>query len=256
MVGESRYLSKNTFERNGDFVTISNPEWDFAATASIRDDYYDELISLTWTRKGDYLYSNKLHTYLHIYVMKKWYGEETYQQMKQGGCVVDHMDNNGHNCRISNLCFLLDNENKAKGMTVDKMSANKSYIALSMYKDFETKLLQMTIVFNYPATAVISGLEKPAVVKLAYFLYDCEYEMVINDARTVLYDYRRNYSFNPEKLHFIDYHIEGLYGKAYSIEDYNQYLEGKHGHAVAYFVKKAPLSGWTVDTKKEYCCFY
>ncbi len=245
----------NTFDRNGDLVTISNPKWGFVATASIRDDYYDELISSTWSKKGDYLYSNKLDTYLHIYIMKKWYGEDVYQQMKLDGYVVDHMDNDGYNCRISNLCFLLDDENKAKGMTVDKMSANKSYIALSMYKDFQTQLFQMTIFFNYPATAVISALEKPAVVSLAYFLYDCEYEMVINDARSVLYDYRRDYSFNPEKLHFVDYQIEGSYGRAWPIEQYNKYLEGKHGHAVAFFVKKAPLPGWTLDKKKESCYF-
>lgn len=41
-------------------------------------------------------------------------------------------------------------------MTVDKMSSDKSHIALSMFKDFDTKLFQITIFFNYPANLLWS----------------------------------------------------------------------------------------------------
>ena len=54
--------------------------------------------------------------------MRKWYGDDEYEKMKSDGYVVDHMDNDGYNCCIDNLCSLIDDENKAKGMTVDKMS--------------------------------------------------------------------------------------------------------------------------------------
>lgn len=36
--------------------------------------------------------------------------------------------------------------------------------------------------------------------------------MLINDERAIMYDYRRDYTFAPEALHAIDYHIEGKYG--------------------------------------------
>lgn len=237
-------MSKNKFEIYGDKILISHPNWDFIASATIRDDYAEELQSVTWTKVGEYLYSNKLEKYLHIYIMRKWYGDDTYEEMKDNGYVVDHMDNNGHNCCVDNLCFLIEDENKAKGMTLDKRSADKSHIALSMFKDFETQLFQITVVFNYPAKLILSNLERPAVVELAFFLYDCEYEMVINDARAIMYDYRRNYTFAPEVLHAIDYNIEGSYGIPISLECFDEYQQGGHGHTVGHFIKKKPIKGW------------
>lgn len=88
-------MSKNKFEIYGDKILISHPNWDFIASATIRDDYAEELQSVTWTKVGEYLYSNKLEKYLHIYIMRKWYGDDTYEEMKDNGYVVDHMDNNG-----------------------------------------------------------------------------------------------------------------------------------------------------------------
>ena len=162
------------------------------------------------------------------------------------------MDNDGYNCCIDNLCFLIADENKAKGMTLDKMSADKSHIALSMFKDFETQLFQITIVFNYPAKLILSNLERPAVIELAFFMYDCEYEMVINDARAIMYDYRRDYTFAPEALHAIDYHIEGKYGKPIPVELFDEYQQVDRGHTVVYFVKKAPIKGWNKGENKQF----
>lgn len=244
-------MSKNKFEIYGDIITIKHPEWDFLAHASIRDDYIDEIQSVTWSKNGEYLYNKKLG-YLHIYIMKKWYGEEKYLQMSRAGYVIDHMDNNGHNCCINNLFFLTSDENKAKGLTVDKMSKKRTHMALSLYKDFETGYFQITIVFNYPAIAKIEGLERPAKIDLACLLYDCEYELVLNDARKILYDYRRDYTFEPERLHDIDFHIEGAYGTPCSIESYDKYMEGNHGHTVFYFNRKAPIPNWTLSNKREF----
>ncbi|MCR4719077.1 MAG: HNH endonuclease [Firmicutes bacterium] len=242
--------SKNIFTIEGDGITISHPEWDFVAFATIRDDYLEEIQSVTWSKKGNYLYNEKLGGYLHLYIMRKWYGDEMCEQMKSNGYVVDHMDNNGRNCYIENLCFLAEDENKAKGLTVDKMSKEKTHIALSMFKDFSTDLKQITIVFNYPAVAKISTLDSPAVIELAYLLYDCEYEMVINDARTILLDYMKRNVFEPEKLHNVDYHIEGTYRKPYSKKTYDEYI--KSGRSVCFFVKKAPMLGWNLKEPKNF----
>lgn len=190
-------------------------------------------------------------------VWGKWMKHAKYiyniQDFNPEGYMVDHMDNDGHNCCIDNLCFLIADENKAKGMTLDKMSADKSHIALSMFKDFETQLFQMTIVFNYPAKLILSDLEKPAAIELAFFLYDCEYEMVINDARAIMYDYRRDYTFAPEALHAIDYHIEGKYGTPIPVERFDEYQQVDCDHTVVFFVKKAPIKGWKKGENRQVC---
>lgn len=245
-------MSKNKFDIKCDRVYITHAKWNFTAVASIKDEYAEELMSVTWTKNGEYLYSSKLSTYLHIYIMKKWYGEEKYEQMKAEGYVVDHMDNDGYNCCINNLCFLIEDENKAKGMTVDKLSKERSHIALSLYKDFSTELIQISVFFNYPAVAKVEGLKKPAMIDLAHLLYDAEYEMVLNDARTILYDYRREYSFEPEMLHSVDYRIEGCYGKPCPVEVYDRYIAGGHGHGVAFIVSAGPIDNWTLDNKRQF----
>lgn len=117
--------SKVKYNPQGEVLYISHPDWDFIATASLRSDYADEIQSVTWSKNGDYLYSSTFECYLHVYIMKKWYGEDFYEAMKANDYVVDHMDNNGYNCCIENLCFLASDENKAKGMTVDKLSREK-----------------------------------------------------------------------------------------------------------------------------------
>ena len=244
--------SKNTFTISGDLITISHTDWDFIATATVRDDYAEEFQSVTWSKKGEYLYNEKLGGYLHIYIMKKWNGEETYEQMSADGYIVDHMDNNGRNCCIDNLFFLLENENKAKGFTVDQYSEEKTHIALTLCRDFETKHFQITIVFNYPAIAKVSTVESPAVIDLAYLLYDRDYPEVINDARTILYDYKRDFTFEPEKLHVADYHIEGAYSLPVSKEAYDRYIEGGHGHTVFFFNKKAPMLGWKAEEQRRF----
>ena len=124
------------------------------------------------------------------------------------------------------------------------MSAYKSHVAMSMFKDFETQLFQITMVFKYPAKLILSNLERPATIELAFFLYDCEYEMIINDTRAIMYDYRRDYTFAPEALHAIDYHIEGKYGTRNPVEVFDEYQQVNRGHTVVYFVKKAPIKGW------------
>lgn len=53
-------MSKNKFEIHGNRISISHPDWDFIASASIKDDYVEELQSVTWSKKGEYLYYEKI----------------------------------------------------------------------------------------------------------------------------------------------------------------------------------------------------
>lgn len=245
-------MSKNTFNIIGDKISITRPEWDFVAYATVRDDYIEEIQEVTWgLNNGRYPYNKKLGS-LHSYIMKKWYGEELCQEMKDKGYVIDHMDNVSSNCCIDNLSFLQNAYNKAKGHTFDQENKDKEFIALTMLKDFDTGLYQITVMFNYPATLQIEGFEIPSVVELAYFLYEGDYRMVIADAQDILLEYKEKYIFRPEKLRCIDYHIEGCVGKAVPIEIYKEYLRGKHGHGVCFFHKRAALKNWTKDIQEKY----
>lgn len=245
-------MSKNSFSVVGDRIYISRPEWDFVAQASIKEEYLEEIQEVTWgLTNGRYPNNAKLGT-LHSYIMRKWYGDELCNAMKEKGYVIDHMDNNSSNSCINNLWFLKNNCNKAKGLTFDQENEDKSFIALSVYKDFETKLFQITIMFNYPATLKIEGLEEASVIRLAYLLYDGDYRDVLLDAESILHKYKKGFIFEPEKLNMIDYHIEGEVGVAVPPEVYEEYIKGEHGHAVCFFNKRAPLCGWTENTKEEY----
>lgn len=245
-------MSKNTFNITGDTISITRPEWDFVAYATVREDYLKEIQEVTWgLNNGRYLYNGNLG-WLHSYIMKKWYGEELCQEMKGKGYVIDHMDNVSSNCCIDNLSFLQSAYNKSKGLTFDQENKDKEFIALTMLKDFDTGLYQITIVFNYPATLQMEGFEIPSVVELAYLLYEGDYRRVIADAQDILLDYKEEYVFKPEKLRCIDYHIEGRVGKAVSPEIYEEYLLGEHGHGVCFFHKKAALKNWTRDTHEKY----
>lgn len=245
-------MSKNTFSISGDIISITRPEWDFLAMATVREDYLEEIQSVTWGLKNDrYLYNSRLGS-LHSYIMKKWYGEELCQEMKANGYVIDHMDNVSSNCCIDNLCFLSSAYNKAKGLTFDQENKDKRFIALTMFKDFNTGLYQITIMFNYPATLHLTDFEYPSVVELAYLLYEGDYRKVIADAQDILLDYKEDYTFNPEKLRAIDYHIEGCVGKVAPPEVHEEYLAGNHNHGVVFFNRIAPRKDWTTDKKEEF----
>ncbi len=246
--------SKVKYEVHGDILHLFNPEWESVAFATLRDDYAEEIQSVTWTKNGNYLYSSKLKCYLHIYIMKKWYGSELYEKMKQDGYIVDHMDNVGFNCCIDNLCFLTSDENIAKGHTIDKMGKDKTKIAISLYKDFETQYIQMTISFNYPAIARVSSITTPATIDVAYLLYNTDYEIAINDARAILYNYNRECVFQPEKLHHSDYHIEGSYGIPCSIENYIKNKK-EYRFPAFYMTKLAAKKGWKVEEKRQFLYF-
>ena len=136
-------MSNNSFDISGDLVRIHTADGMFHAVASIRDDYRDELMSVTWGKNGKYFYNAKLG-YLHRYIMEKWYTKEILDTMTADNFVVDHMDGDGFNCNINNLCFLSRNENVAKGNTLDIECKNTEYIALKMFKDFQTELIPVS----------------------------------------------------------------------------------------------------------------
>ncbi|MDD4493591.1 MAG: hypothetical protein PHV32_04470 [Eubacteriales bacterium] len=200
--------SKNKFDIYGNTVHISRDGWDKLANTTFREDYIDELMSVTWGISNGYIYSQKLG-YLHRYIMGKWYGNDMVEKMTSSGFVVDHMNNDSFDCEISNLCFLSSDENKAKGFTVDKQSHELRWdIALNMFKDFDTSYFQITIFFNKTMYLVNSQTNESYPASSLKLLYNKNYDMVINDARYILLSYKESGKFGLSKLNFVEYKIE------------------------------------------------
>ena len=242
-------MSKNTFSISGDVLTIYRDEWGKIATATVRPDYLEEIQTPKWTKNNNYLQSSTLGT-LHSYIIKKWYTEPVYRSFIDNGFIVEHMDGDGFNCQIENLCFLPYGENIAKGHTLDKYTQDKRYIALNLFKDFQTQLYQITIAFNYPAKLICDDVSN-AVVDLAFLLYDKDtpYEIVINNARHIMLEYSYYKTFTPSKLNFIDFQIEGEYRQQSPIQLYESYINGAHQSHIAYMEKKHMIENWTMENK-------
>lgn len=202
--------SKNRFDINGEDVTIyikKNNETILGFT-TYREDYIEELSSATWSINNGYIYNKNLG-YLHRYIMKQWYGEQVLKDMKDNDYIVDHLSDEGVDCRVSNLAFLPSDENKAKGFTVDKQrKVLCSKMALNIFKDFTTQFFQITIFFNDPMYYVNEAQQQCYEVSKVKLLYDCDYRIVINDAREILLEYNVNKKIEPAKLHYVDIKIE------------------------------------------------
>ena len=196
---------KNTFTVRDNRIYIWRDGWTHLAIVDYRADYIDEIKSVTWRENNGYVYCNKFG-YLHRYIMKKWYGEDLFDEMTQNGWVIDHMNNNKFDCCISNLEFLAKNYNTAKGQTTDvEIERMRHNIAVTLCKDFQTGYYQVYIGCNDRILFVNknTGEKKPlGVLKL---LYNCNYKLVINDVDRILISYSENKQFSLDSLHYCDF---------------------------------------------------
>lgn len=206
--------SKNKFEVvNGD-IHITKEDWPVVGMTTYRDDYFEELTSKTWTLtkanggtddKG-YL-SNGTLGLLHRYIVAKWYGQNVLEEMTAKGYVIDHMNNNHVDCRISNLEFLKKAYNTAKGQAFDVDSkALEHNIAVNLFKDFSTGCYQMTIGCNDDIVGTAVDGKKYHIVAIL-LLYDCDYSIVINDAENILRVYETEGRIDVGKTYACDIKI-------------------------------------------------
>lgn len=206
--------SKNTFEIVGDEVHITRPEWSIVGLTTYREDYYSELTSKTWTLtktnsdtddKG-YL-SNKSLGLLHRYIAAKWYGEKMLKVMTAKGYIIDHMNNNHADCRVSNLEFLKKAYNTAKGQAFDVDSKTMEHsIAVNLFKDFSTGFYQITIGCNDDIIGETTNGNRFHVGAIM-LLYDCDYSIVVNDAENILCVYEAQGRIDLGKTYACDVKI-------------------------------------------------
>ena len=181
--------SRNKFEVNGNTITISCERWEALALATYREDYYSELSRYTWSLNNGYPYNATLGGGLHRYMMDKWYGEDVLKDFTDRGYVVDHMNNNHMDCRISNLEFLKKAYNTAKGQQFDVDAREMQYrIAVNIFKDFSTGCYQITIGCN-DSIGCLAADGTIKWINSLKMLYNCKYPIVINDADNILQVY-------------------------------------------------------------------
>lgn len=198
--------SLNKFQVIGNDVYIIRDLWDRVAFTTFREDYYAELTSITWTKTNGYLKNNDLG-YLHRYIMGKWYGEDALTELTTKGFVVDHMNNDGMDCRISNLEFLKKGYNTAKGQAFDIDGKKLKYqIAVNMFKDFTTGCYQISIGCNDTIYGTDPNGDKFCVNKIK-LLYDCDYSIVVNDAENILLIYETEGIISTNNSHACDTRI-------------------------------------------------
>lgn len=247
----------NTFKIEGDILYIMREGWDNAAITTYREDYIGELKNHVWNLKKGYPCNATLGGGLHRYVMAKWYGKEVLEEMTQKGYVVDHMNNNHMDCRISNLEFLKHNRNVAKGQYFDKESEAMRYdIAVSIFKDFTTGCYQLTIGCN--ANIAINDSEGNIhYISAIKLLYNCSYPLVILDAERILTQYDEEQSFTLRNMNYCDKRIieavpmeltEDEKGGVLVVREGKTYLILGTGNAFIHSVHYD--EGWTPNLKK------
>ncbi len=170
---------------------------------------WEKIKSTSWHVTADkrgrkkYIKSSKLGL-LHRFVMEHWYGREILDEATKKNYVVDHLDNDGFNCQISNLCFIPKPRNTAKGLTYDiKRIEMMDTIALNIFKDFETQYFQITIGFN--KETIFIDNDKPVSINSLKILYEDDFFLVLNDAERILHEFSNYNRFNIKKLNCIKY---------------------------------------------------
>ncbi|MCT4510008.1 MAG: HNH endonuclease [Tepidibacter sp.] len=130
-----------------------------------------------------YPYSNTYKKTLHQIVYDYYFGEDYRKKAYELGYIIEHLDNNGFNCNISNLFILKKIKNTYKGWNFDKeVKKSLPTIALRIYHIIQNKTFQITIAFNKAFVNEASGKSLDRI-KL---LYDYNYEIVLQDAEQML----------------------------------------------------------------------
>ncbi|MBP1931980.1 hypothetical protein [Ammoniphilus resinae] len=159
--------------------------------------------------KYKYPYSNEYNKTLHQISFDYYFGEEFRKEAYKKDYIIEHLDNDGFNCSISNLFLLKKIKNTYKGWNFDKVSEESKHIAaLKIYHVLENRTFQITIAFNEEYRNAHTG-KSLGEVRL---LYPYNYEIVLQDAEQIIeaISNRENINFERWKdiYRFKDIRIE------------------------------------------------
>lgn len=156
-----------------------------------------------------YPYSNKYKKALHQIAFDYYYGEELRKKAYSQNYIIEHLDNDGFNCTISNLFLLRKIKNTYKGWHLDKVVKENKYIAaLTVFHVHENQSFQITIAFNETFTNKETG----KVLDRVRLLYPYNYEIVLQDAEQIIESISKkeviNFSEWKSLYRFKDIHID------------------------------------------------
>lgn len=201
-------------ERSGDDIFFRDPALSKCGRTNYSDALWDIVHSVNWyAKKGNdgeprYLYSSQLKKTLHQVVMDYYFGEDTRKEAYRKGMIIEHLNNDGFDCRISNLYYLLDVKNKYKGQHFDQLSKQSiPIVSMKVFHIIENHTFQITMLFNdFFANAAGEYLHS------AKLLYNTDYWIVIQDAEVILENIVQTRAFSLPRLteicRFKDVHIQ------------------------------------------------
>lgn len=142
-------------------------------------------------------------------VIDYYFGDKVRKKARENNMIIEHLNNNGLDCRISNLYFLHDIKNKYKGNYFDKKTEESLPIfALRVFHIIKNNTFQITIGFTAEFN-LINDKSKP--ISSIKFLYKgIEYWNVIQDAETMIDELleKGRLSFNNSLYRYKDYKVE------------------------------------------------
>lgn len=201
-------------KEDSNYIYFTDDSVDSIGITEYSDDLWNILKDDSWGIKPSiseprYIYSYTKKKYLHQIIMNYYYGEEVVKDFYSRGYIIEHLDNNGFNCCVSNLWFLLNVKNRYKGNYLDKLiTNNKKVVAMAVYKLFKTETFEIVVGFNGNFTELTTQKS----ISTIHFLYIQSYEIVLQDAENILERLLDIPIFDPaiykELYRFTDYIIE------------------------------------------------
>lgn len=142
-----------------------------------------------------YPYSNEYKKTLHQMVFDHYFSEEQRNELYSKDYIIEHLDNDGFNCHISNLYFLKDIKNTYKGWHFDKLAKDSMpVVSMKIFHVYENKTFQIVLAFNQSFV----NPKTMDVIQTVKLLYEYNYEIVLQDAEHILENMvkNRNIKFN------------------------------------------------------------
>ncbi len=190
---------------------------DFQTMAYTEDEegLWEIISSQKWTiqLKEDgmprYLYSNTCKKTLYQVVIDYYFGEDVRKKATKNNMVIEHLNNNGLDCCISNLYFLHKIKNTYKGNYFDKYTKESLPIfALRVFHIIKNGTFQITIGFT--ADAHMYNYKSKPISSIKFLYKGIEYWNVIQDAETMIDELleKGRLSFNNSLYRYKDCRVE------------------------------------------------
>lgn len=166
--------------------------------------------------KRTYIYTgsapfSKRYRKLYEVVMCYWYGKNTVDKMRDRRFIIEHLDNNPHNCSVENLAFAHEELNKTKAFSYDKTRPELvAKVAMNIYKNFETHEFEINLAFNqlYTLTLDENNTNKTIPLNALFLQYPDDFEIVLHNANFIETSLKRELSLNIDGLNCYSYQYE------------------------------------------------